>query len=73
MREPKLITPGLIAEAIGVPIHRVLHVLASRPHIRPRARAGNLRLYDRQAITLVQHEIDRIDGWRARRKGESQR
>jgi hypothetical protein len=36
---PRLITPGVIASELRVPLHRVLHVLATRPHILPRARA----------------------------------
>jgi hypothetical protein len=41
---PRLITPGVIAIEVGTPLHRVLHVLRTRAHIRPTARAGTLRL-----------------------------
>ena len=44
---PRLITAGVIAAELRVPLHRVQNVLATRPHIRPSARAGTLRLYDR--------------------------
>jgi len=59
--EPQLITPGTIAREINQPIHRVLHILATRSAIRPAARAGRIRLYDRQAIEVVRREIARID------------
>ena len=59
--EPQLITPGTIAREINQPIHRVLHILATRSAIRPAARAGRIRLYDRQAIEAVRREITRID------------
>jgi hypothetical protein len=64
----KLITPGVIASELGEPLHRVLRVLATRGHIRPSARAGTLRLYDRRAVDLVRQELDAID---ARRSGTS--
>ena len=66
-REPNLLTPGRIAERLGEPIHRVLHVLATRQHIRPLARAGTLRLYDNEAVAAVRHELNAIDARRASR------
>jgi len=63
---PKLITPGVIAGELGQPLHRVLNVLRTRIHILPMARAGTLRLYDRQAVAMVRHEINAID---ARQRG----
>lgn len=62
---PNLTTPGRIAEALGVSLHRVQHVLRTRSHIRPSARAGTLRLYDREAVAMVRHEINAIDARRA--------
>jgi len=50
---PNLITPGVLAVELGVPLHRVLHVLGTRQHIRPSARAGTLRLYNREAVAMV--------------------
>ena len=64
---PTLITSGIIAAEVGVPLHRVLHVLATRQHIRPSARAGTLRLYDRRAVAMVRHEINAIDARRCRK------
>jgi hypothetical protein len=64
---PKLITPGVIASELNEPLHRVLNVLATRPHIRPSARAGTLRLYDSEVIALVRHELNSIDAKRCRR------
>lgn len=67
MPEPNLITPGRIAAALHVPLHRVLNVLATRPHIRPTARGGTLRLYDKAAIAKVRAELNAIDARRCRR------
>lgn len=65
---PQLITPGVIAADLGVALHRVLHVLATRQHIIPSARAGTLRLYDRRAVAMVRHELNAIDARRCRRQ-----
>jgi len=64
---PSLLTPGKIADALGVILPRVLYILATRRHISPAARAGTLRLYDRKAVALVRHELNAID---ARRSGQ---
>lgn len=64
---PQLLTPGVIATELGVPLHRVLHVLATREHIKPTARAGTLRLYSRDAVALVRHEINAIEARRCRK------
>jgi hypothetical protein len=64
---PQLITPGVIASELHEPLHRVLHVLATRQHIRPCARAGTLRLYDRRAVAMVRHELTAIDARRCRK------
>lgn len=61
MMEPKLKTPGVIAQRLGVPLHRVLHILRTRRHIRPTARAGTLRLYDEQSVSAVRHELNCIE------------
>ncbi len=64
---PRLITAGVIAADVHAPLHRVLRVLATRPHIQPCARAGNLRLYDKRAVALVRHELNTIDARRCRK------
>lgn len=61
---PALRTSGVIARELSEPLHRVLHVLATRNHIRPAARAGTLRLYDRKAVAMVRHELNAIDARR---------
>jgi len=66
---PRLITPGVIAAEVKAPLHRVLHILATRPHIQPAARAGTLRLYDRAAIAMVRHELTAMDARSQSRKG----
>ena len=64
---PTLLTPGRIADALSVPLHRVQHILATRPHIQPVARAGTLRLFDKAAVARIRHELNTID---ARRDGK---
>ena len=59
-----LLTPGRIAAELGVPLPRVLYVLATRPLIRPRARAGILRLYDRNAVALIRRALNSIEAHR---------
>ena len=61
---PRLITPGVIARDLGEPLHRVLRVLATRPHIRPVARAGVLRLYDRAGVAAVRETLAEMDARR---------
>jgi hypothetical protein len=65
---PSLLTPGRIADELGVTLPRVLYVLSTRRHISPAARAGTLRLYDRQAVAMIRHELHAID---ARRSGQA--
>ena len=60
-KAPKLVTVGVIAEEVGVSVDRVSRILRSRPHIRPRAYAGNTRLFDNAAIAQVRHELNAID------------
>jgi hypothetical protein len=62
---PRLRTPGVLAELLGVPLHCVIYILRTRPHIRPAARAGRLRLYDNDAIAMVRHELSAIEARRA--------
>ena len=58
---PKLRTPGVIAQELGEPVYRILYVLRTRNYIVPSARAGRLRLYDRQAVALVRHACNAMD------------
>jgi hypothetical protein len=58
-----------MADELAVPLHRVLHILATRPHITPSARAGTLRLYDCEAVAQVRHELHAQDARRTARKG----
>ena len=62
---PRLLTVTLIAERLGVPLQRVQNVIANRPHIRPRALAGNTRIYDAEALAMLRHEISKQDAQRA--------
>jgi len=61
-------TPGIVAQELGESLQRVQYVLRTRPHIKPAALAGRLRLYDRQAVAMVREELHAIDARRARRE-----
>jgi len=63
---PRLRTPGVIANELGESLQRVQYVLRTRPHIRPVALAGRLRLYDRRAVAQIRHAINSIDARRGR-------
>ena len=65
---PQLLTSGRIAAMLGEPIGRVSHILRSHPDIVPAAMAGNTRLFDRDALARIRHEINRIDARRAGRE-----
>jgi hypothetical protein len=65
---PNLLTPGRIAAELGVPLHRVLHILRTRDHILPSARGGTLRLYRSDAVAQVRHELNAQDARRNRRE-----
>lgn len=66
---PTLLTAGEISRTLGVPLPRVSYILATRPHIKPAARAGTLRLYFRQAVAQVRHELNAIAARRCRDDG----
>lgn len=61
---PQLRTIGRMAAELGVPIHRINHILATRSHIQPVARAGTLRLFDAEAVAQVRHELNAQDARR---------
>lgn len=55
---PNLRTPGVIADELGVPLPRVLYLLRKHAHcIRPVARAGTLRLFDRAAVDVLRTHL----------------
>ncbi len=64
--EPRLITVGIIAEELKEPLHRVVNVLKTRPHLVPAARAGTLRLYRAEIVDAVRRELAAIDARRSR-------
>lgn len=61
-----VVTPGEIAKALGVAIHRVRHILETRDQIKPMRRIGIVRVYPTTAIDDVRRELDVID---RKRKG----
>ena len=68
---PQLATIGEVARLLRAPLHRIEYILRSRPHIRPRAKAGGARCFDDDAIAQIRHELSSIDA--RRRTGEERR
>lgn len=68
----RLMTIGVIARELNVPIHRVRYVLETRPHIQASALAGNARLFDTRAVAMIRHEINAIDARRSANEIEVQ-
>ena len=66
---PRLRTPGVIAAELGEPLHRIVYVLRTRPHIKPAARAGRLRLFDADAVAMIRHALNAIDARKGPRYG----
>jgi len=60
---PALDTTGRIAGKLGVPLHRVTYIIKSR-RLKPAALAGRLRLYDRDSVAVIRHELNAIDARR---------
>ena len=56
-------TVGSIANRLGVSPFRVDYVIRSRG-IRPAGRAGNIRVFDDEAVGLVELELQSIAGRR---------
>ena len=54
-------TPGVIAQEIAAPLHRVLSVLRTCDHIPASVRSGRLRLYDQEAIAYIRHDVNALE------------
>ncbi len=65
---PRLVTVGVIASELGVSVERACRLLRARPRIRPRAYAGNVRLFDNAAIAQVRYELNLIEARREARR-----
>jgi hypothetical protein len=62
MRSPSIVslpTLGEIARRLGEPVHRIEYVIRSR-HIRHSGIAGNCRIFDQEAVQLIEQELLRI-------------
>lgn len=57
-------TIGQIARLLNVQPRRVAYVVATRPHIKPRATAGNARIFDNAAVAAIRHEVNAMDARR---------
>lgn len=62
--KPALLTVGRIATILGIPIHRVRFVLATRSDIEPTAFAGRTRLFDKRALARIRYEVAAMDARR---------
>jgi hypothetical protein len=60
-KPPELNTLGKVAQHLQVPVHRVQYIVRSRPHLRPAATAGRLRLFDDKTIEQIAKELQSID------------
>lgn len=60
-KPPELNTLGKVAQHLRVPVHRVQYIVRSRPHLRPAATAGRLRLFDDKTIEQIANELRNID------------
>lgn len=69
---PRLLTSGVIAEETGASLARVRHILRSRPDIRIAAYAGLTRLFRRETVARVRHELNAIDARRSNSDGGNQ-
>jgi len=58
--EIQALTMGVMAERLGVPIHKAQYLVKSR-NIKPIERAGNLRIFDEKAIEKLQRELKRAN------------
>jgi hypothetical protein len=58
-------TPGHIAARLGESIHRIDYIIRTRG-IRPAAYAGRLRLFDRDGVARIRHELNAIDARRGK-------
>lgn len=54
--EVKALTLGVLAERLGVPVHRAEYLVRSR-QIKHVERAGHLRIFDEKAVEILQREI----------------
>lgn len=65
---PQLLTVGKIASDTGEQVTRIQYVLSTRPHIKAVARAGNTRLYDSAAVTLIREALADMNSRQSRRE-----
>jgi len=67
---PRLVTVGVIGERLGVQVARVAYILRTRPHIRPAARAGTVRLYREIAVAQVRDALGEIEARREQKEAD---
>jgi DNA-binding transcriptional MerR regulator len=61
---PVSLTVGVLAKRLGIPIHRVEHLIRSR-NIKPTSRAGNSRVFSESDLTKLASIVQRIDTGKA--------
>lgn len=57
---PFAATIGEIARQVGCPVHRIEYVIRTR-NLRPKERAGNIRVFSEADVQFIASEIRRID------------
>ncbi|GMU22982.1 MAG: hypothetical protein AMXMBFR13_30660 [Phycisphaerae bacterium] len=55
---PRLLSAGVIAERLAIPVHVVLYMLRSRA-VAPIARAGNTLVYGEDVVSMLRGELER--------------
>jgi len=60
----KVYPPNQLASILGVSVHRVRHILYTRPHIKPAVTVENKRFYRPDAVAMLWHELNKIDARR---------
>ena len=59
-RPPVARTVGLIAAELLVPVHRVQYIIRTR-NIQPQCVAGNLKIFTKDDVARIRHELNAID------------
>jgi len=57
MTVKRALTTGVMAERLGVPLHKIEYLISSR-RIQPVTRAGNLRVFDEGAVDRLRSELE---------------
>ena len=56
----RVITLGVLASRLNIPVHRAEYLVRSR-QIQPVSRAGRFRVFDKQAVKELQQEVEKME------------